>query len=346
MPEFQKRNNKFAHKGINWNAPVDLIPEGQVPYARNVRVTQEGTISQRPGLTTYKDLTGSGYIHTISRLNNYDPNVDFSRALVVSKDSLLYVGGVIFAYGNEAAANAAIITSLGDGSRNPIAMPGGITLSSNPLSIVDMAPVACNAGWKYCGDSGGNFAIGYYPGDEPTSDKARVIVMGLKPPIIGTGNAGLDVLSPGNLDGLYQWMFAFRNKWTGARSNPSAPTRDSQAEPGTTLVDGYVQMLLPSTGDVNIVVDVYRFGGNVDDWRYVGTGAGGTIFQDNTADTEILTASTPPELTDANGVTRFNLYQPFVTQDYARYGWGTLSVSAGGVWSLTWADGSPLQPPL
>jgi hypothetical protein len=96
----------------------------------------------------------------------------------------------------------------------------------------------------------------------------------------------------------------------------------------------------PQTGaaDANILIDIYRYGGTIFDWRYVGTTTSGVTHTDNVADADILTAATPPEITDPiTGVTRFNLYRPFVTQDNAVYSStnGTITIEATGKYILT-----------
>jgi hypothetical protein len=363
MPEFQNKVNKFLHRGMNWNAAVDSIPEGQVCFAKNIRVTQQGTITQRPGLQDICELGGT-YIHSISRLNNYDPNVNFSRGYVIGMDNQLFFGAAQYAFGTEAAAIAAIYDSLINPSQNPVKLPpsGSLTgLSGNPLTMVDMAPVGSTSGWKYIGDKNLNCAIGFYPGDNPVAPggtnpggMARAIPMGLRPPVFAPF---LNVATGGLLNGDYQWVTAYRNRWTGARSNPSAPSRENPSpSPAKSLVDEQVSFYLPDspvdpqTGvpDPNIVVDVYRFGGTIPDWRYVGTADGGAIFSDNLPDTSILTAPGPPQLTDnVTNVTRFNLLQPFVTQDIARFNspgnLGTVSLSFHGTFLLNATGGDTFK---
>ncbi len=342
MPEFTKKINKFAYKGMQFNRPVDDIPEGQVCYARNIRTDQLGAITQRPGLNNYANL-GGFYVHSLANLNNFTTDfVGFSSVDIVAQDQSLYV-----------ADTSAHLTNA---SINPIPIgpaSNKFSLSGNPLTMVDMAPVGTNLGWKYVGDANENFSVGYYPGDTDTpgsgnnSGIARALTMGMTPPV----NVTIPVATAsGNLTGSYQWIFAYRNMFTGARSNPSAPTRVSIATPALAVTNKAPDMVLPTTpidpltgsADANILVDIYRFGGTINDWRYVGTGASGTTFRDNLPDSSIITASTPPEVTDPNtGVTRFNLFRPFVTQDNARYSTsnGAVTSQANGTWILTAGGG-------
>ena len=92
--------------------------------------------------------------------------------------------------------------------------------------------------------------------------------------------------------------------------------------------------------DAHIVVDVYRFGGTVFKWSFVGTGTSGATFTDNLPDESILSAPPPSQITDpSTGVIRYNLNKPFVTQDVARFGTATARVTGNGIWWLQWASG-------
>jgi hypothetical protein len=359
MPEFQRKQNRFKHTGIQWNMPGDAIPDGQVAYARNVRVTQQGTVTQRPGLTSFASLGGQ-YTHSIARLNNFNTAlVNFSYVYLVGQGNLLGGNGKLFV--------GQTSSELTTGAINPIKLPGlgsaapaTNTLSGNPLTMVDMAPRETQVGWKYIGDTTQNISVGYYPGDDPTM-MARALTMGMTPPvntaIPATAGAGL-------LIGDYQWIFAYRNMFTGARSNPSQPTRVTQAAPALTCATNAASFTLPVTpkdpqtnaADAHILIDIYRFGGTIFDWRYVGTGASGTSFTDNLPDASIETAATPPEITDpVTGVTRFNLFRPFIVQSNATYsttngtaavaGTGKWTITAGGadVFNLNWLPGSVIS---
>jgi len=346
MPEFQRKPSRFTHKGMQWNRTIDTIPDGQVLYAKNVRITQQETIETRPGLADFANLAGGGrrFIHSIAVLNNSNTDlVGFTKVYTLGVNE----GGTFNQFYVGATPADLLNTSL-----NPIRIPVSTNnvLSGNPVSFVDMAPVGTNIGWKYVGDANLNFSIGYYPGDT-TAHMARAITQGITPPINTTIPTPGD---PGPLVGSYQWAFAYRNKWTGAKSNPSALTRVSLATPGlvldgTTHGVGVVQApstpIDPQTGnpDFNILIDIYRWGGTIFDYRYVGTvnGPGNTLFYDNLPDAQIATAPRPPSVLDPiTGVARPNLLRPFVVQVNAVYSVSPDQIfkQANGTWVLTSAN--------
>ena len=214
----------------------------------------------------------ANYLHSFSRLNilnqaqNADGTLSFDQGLrrtyVLGADQNLYVFQ---------AQNEILSPDL-----NPVKTPLGQfnVFSGNPLSIVDAQPAGAAVAWKYIADSNQMVSVGYYPGDQVSTNPrtmARCLTMGMLPPIIDTtvttvfhGPLG------GNLIGQYQYMFAYRRLQTGARSNPSAATRQTLTSPAILMQNQSAEMVLPDapldpqTGlpDVNIVIDVYRFGGS------------------------------------------------------------------------------------
>jgi len=367
---FQNVTRRMDHKGMNWNRPADSIPDGQCVLARNIRTYERGSVTSRPGLSAYHTFPDA--VHSIARLNNYFSDVPFTTTFLVGAGDDFYVG----------ASDAALETST---KNNPVRVPEG-GISGYPLTMVDAQPVGAQFGWKYVGDSTGNFGVGYYPDDNagyviktktnngdgtyslalkipPSTSTAKTavvtaaiaagysvndswfmahaITMGMRPPTY-TGIPVTD--SSGTLTGDYQWMFAYRNIYTGARSNPSAATRVSLS--GPSLACSSNKAKLPSIPvpphdpqtdlpDTHVVVDIYRFGGTVFSWRLVGTAAGGSDYSDNTPDSDLLTAPEPPQYVDpATGLARFNLYRPFVTPQPAFTGTADLAANGAGKYIL------------
>jgi hypothetical protein len=186
MPAFQRKNVRFVNGGMNFNRSVDTIPDGQINYGRNIRSTQAGTVTSRGGLTVWAVLPGS-ICHSIARLNNFDPEVNFDYTYILGENDSLFVQKTPSLLNNVAF--------------NPVRMPATLQdticgntdgLSGNPLTLVDMSPVGEASGWKYAGDDKVLMALGYYPGDDPGLDMARAITMGLPVPV----NTTIPVGSP------------------------------------------------------------------------------------------------------------------------------------------------------
>lgn len=357
MAEFQRKPLPFLHAGMNWNTPVEKLADGQVAWAKNARILERGSISSAHG---YNDVFPSAhlsdvYLHSLSRLNilntEYDTNV--RRTYVMGGDGLLYV-----------FQNSATLTNnFGGGPQlNPVTTPlgqfvdagGQPVFSGNPLSIVDMQPVGAGVAWKYIGDSRQMVTVGYYPTDHAGFNMARCLTVGLRPPVNTNVPSWASPVGGGNLNGSYQWAFAYRRINTGARSNPSAATRFTISTPGIPTNNQSVMMVLPSlpndpqTGapDPTVTIDIYRFGGSILRWALVGSGAGGTTFVDNTPDINLLAAPSPPQVTDAStGQTRFNLFQPFVTGDIDHHGTCLTTTAPNGAMHLHFSGGTDGTPP-
>jgi len=345
MPNYERKTIPFVHKGMNWNAPPDKTPEGQIPWVKNGRVLEQGVISSAHGHTQAFSPTGYQYLHSISRLNIKNPQFDpfLARNYVVGGDQNLLV------FRDDPTLHSGL---------NPVITPKGQynVFSGNPLSIVDAQPVGAAAAWKYIADSKQMVAVGYYPGDTHNT-MARCLTIGMRQPI---NRATVTKAGAGKLLGQYQWAFAYRNLQTGARSNPSSATRhqlggdpnDPDSKISVHMVNESASMPLPDvpldpqTGqpDANIVIDVYRFGGTINRWALVGSGHAFEVFVDNVPDLQLLAAPGPSMATDAStGLTRFNLFQPFVTQDIARKGSGALARMPNGEWILNTIAGDPFN---
>lgn len=425
MANFQRKQNPFLHRGLWWNAPAEKIPDGMLPWAKNIRILEQGTVSAAYGETlVYGPLTGTvfgqipgstpapgggfyaQYLHSMQRLNILNTTTDvpgatgifkfdqyLRRSYVLGADNWLYVF-----QDNRTLLNAAVNPTPTPGT--PVAsqitgvpIPDQNTVntllpfSGNPLSIVDAMPVAGIVSWKYIGDSNQMCTVGYYTGDGANVHPARCLTMGMTPPVnltlpeVFSSNPNLlNSASPdhnpgryragGKLTGSYQWFFVYRRLETGARSNPSAATRQSVSAPATSgnnfpgatansLAYPFqvnlavpVTPIDPQTGgpDTHIVVDVYRFGGNVFRWALVGTsvpGGGGT-FTDNKSDLELLAAPSPSQTTDAStGLTRFNLFRPFIVQDVKRAGSDAITIQSqiNGTWRVVIGQASVTPGP-
>ena len=170
----------------------------------------------------------TNYVHSISRLNNYSPALPFfTDVFVVGGDQVILAG--------KTGAD------LANGAINPLTLPAGITLSGNPLSMVDSATESGASGWKFVGDSGGMVEVGYCPGDTPGTNPARALTVGMIPPVV-TPIFAITISGGGMLNGNYQWAYVFRRLNTGAQSNPSAAGIFTYAQPGFTLTNEFAQL--------------------------------------------------------------------------------------------------------
>lgn len=344
MAEFQRKQNPFLHKGMNWNIPTEKPPSGQWNWCKNVRVLEQGTVSSAHGFTSvFQFPSFTNYVHSMSRLNLLNPQFTTQPGQPLPELAVTYVYGVdrqLYTFQDQ--------TTLSNSALNPLITPnnrnadGSLNaspqFSGNPLSIVDAQPSGAAVAWKYIGDSKQMVTVGYYATDQQGVNMARCLTIGLAPPIINFDQqpTAMTPASP-QLLGSYQWCFAYRRLDTGARSNPSGATRVNVTNPAMTFTTAGgasipipTAPLDPQTGlpDQRVVVDIYRFGGNITRWALVGTSqpGGGDTFVDNTNDENLLAAPAPPQVTDsATGLTRFNLFQPFVTQDVAHSGLGTIT---------------------
>lgn len=107
----------------------------------------------------------------------------------------------------------------------------------------------------------------------------------------------------GDSGAAYIYCYRSRSSVTGARSNPSPPMRV-----GVTPRRERVQVALSTSADAQVdYLDVYRFGGTLINWRYVGSVAnsGSPVFNDDYPDSVI----------NANEGLEFDNYQPFPVKD-------------------------------
>src|SRR6266568_1678031 len=326
----------FANGGMNFNRSLDTLPDGQILFGRNIRSPRQGVVGARSGLEHFATIPGKTWVHSISRLNNFSPALNLTHTYLVGADDSIYMGV------DEA--------HLQNTALNPLKLPlfGATTglLSGKPLTMVDAAPRSGSPGWKYIGDHETLLTVGYYPFDDPDTQMAHAFTMGLPaPPSLTVPAIGSD---PGLLNGNYQWRFAYRRYYTGARSNPSPATRTTWATPAIFINNASASIDLPpapidpQTGlpDTNIVVDVYRFSDVLPRWVFVGSAPAGSNMVDTTPDSALLSAPGPPAVTDPDtGISRFNLFQPFPVLDIPRKGTGIIEQLPNGVWIIVWQSG-------
>ncbi len=324
MPAFtRKPEARFYCKGVNLRLPIDQIPEGEFSLLMNLRSYVDGQLTSRPGLTLLENSFGSStYLHSLLRFNDSNPDTLVGACRFVgANDGNLYL--------TDALTPITTVVTADTG------------YSGNPLSLVPFRPLAASSAAVYIGDSNQMAEVFFRPGD--TLASAAVYTIGLPPPNGASADAHkMPIPAPGgsgNLTGTYWWRFATRNIYTGKRSNPSAPTRQSIVSipslgvpglcAGLTLSAQSATMVIPdesagsSSFETDVIVDIYRFGGTVFEWKLVASGSPGDSFKDDIPDLNLLSAPSYP--VDANGSPA--LVQPFPTLDIYRSGNLTFSQS-------------------
>lgn len=128
MPEqFVRKTVIFGNGGVNYNAPVDLCPEDQYPYTKNVYSSQAGSVQTRPGLTQLSAVSAARV--NAKRVNNSIPGVPYAFQRFVADSAGNMHGGI----------NGDVLLDSG--------------FSGNPPAMVTAAPAQSPEVWMYAADS-------------------------------------------------------------------------------------------------------------------------------------------------------------------------------------------------
>lgn len=133
MPDYTRRARRFTYQGVSL-FPQDLLPEGKVAFAQNIRSYQEGTVGPRVGLTLQSTAPLGAPIHSIFRLNDTTPfgGGNPERRIIGAGTSVFAGSPGVSAYGN---------------------INGALVFSGNPLTAVVAAPFDSPRPYIYIGDS-------------------------------------------------------------------------------------------------------------------------------------------------------------------------------------------------
>lgn len=252
---FARKTNKFLVTGMDLVSPIDLLPPGKFPRLFNTRVKGAGTVEGRPGLHVLSAMVATGKpIQNIRRQTN-DPT-SLTQLLILS-------GGLVGGDGDVLTGNDGIGFAVRDSG-----------YSGSPISTVLERPSDSESTfWMYIGDilkmrkvSSGN--VVYQVGIDPPA----------APPAVALNGAG-------NLVGTYTWRYRYRSD-EGVRS--VATDASAALTPNSEKVD----VTLVASADPQVTkIDVFRQGGALTSYRFVGTTANvNGVFTDNSSDLDIASA--------------------------------------------------------
>lgn len=258
MKNWQRKEIKFAVKSLNLNAPIDLLPDGDVPYLNNLRINKQGQPEPRKGIASH--ATCPDPIHSIKRMNNYSPdNTGPAFTRIIGAGTNLYTGD-------------GTLTGVDTG------------YTGNPLSFATMNQDLAQFPYVYVGDSNKNVKVDV---------NSNVLNMGIRPPntppaavLGGAGNIDVGTGAP------YVYAYTWLNSQTGAESNPSPTIRTALAlSPANQAIDVTISF---AGADTQVdTANIYRLGGSIGTFRLVGSilASTGTTFTDNNADLALETAA-------------------------------------------------------
>lgn len=272
---YKRKTFDFVCSGMNLSSPVDKIPDDKYRILFNVRPYGDNQIWARQGITQESSNSVADAIHSIKRMN--DPIPDPSQFPGSFADHLRIVGhGTSLAYARaDSGASPVFLTTLTDAG-----------YSGNPLSFAVSSGDFNPRPWMYIGDSNkmrkiSSSALPYqiglpHPNFAPTLSTGAGSSPAGTGPDVGTTGLGYIYRFVGRLAGDIN---------TGVTSAPGPPVREVNAiypgrgDPGDPAADTWILVDAPAaaasyllaTGSPVPYLDVYRFGGSLPEWIYVGT---------------------------------------------------------------------------
>jgi len=324
VPNWQRDAQKFVCLGINLSVPVDLLPVGKYRALENVRPYGEGQIIGRPGLVPGSTTIVSS-IHSIRLLN--DPIPSPTTAPGTFNAFCLYIGdGTELRRGIPPSAGAVPdLSHLVDTG-----------FSGNPLGMVVVKPAFSSRPWIYIADTN-KMRTGSTAPQLP-------LQWGVSPPndpptaaLAGSNVNGPDIGTTGT-----PYVYRYRGRkssdlQSGAVGNAGPSIRNLDASGNPAGVSAHQQnirvTIVTAHPDINVaILDIYRFGGSLQQWTYVGsvTNVAGANMLDTFNDAAIA----------ANPQLEFDNFQPFPTFDQPRNGNCTIAAQAGGGGIVTITGGS------
>jgi hypothetical protein len=315
-PNYQRDPHRFICKGINLSVPVDLLPPNKYRALENVRPYGEGQVIGRPGLIPASTFAVNS-IHSIALIN--DPIPSPSQFPGAFNPFCLYIGD-----GTE--LHRGPLTGPGIPSLNHLVDTG---FSGNPLGFVIVKPLFSIRPWIYIADSlkmrsqSSAFQTAQSWGVSPPNDPPTAATVGSP----GSSPNGPDIGTTG-----VPYVYCYRGRkasdvQTGAVGNAGPSIRNLDASGNPAGVSASQQNILVTITvahpDPTVsILDIFRFGGNLTQWTYVGSVSNyaGSNMTDTLSD-DVLAGNPQLDLTK---------FQPFPSFDQPRTGTCTITAQSGG----------------
>jgi len=322
----------FDNLGMNLSLPVDRIPPGKHRILENVRPYGRGKTQGRQGQADLSQQLAGGVCHSLYSWNDPVPSPTEFPTAYSTHARFAGVGANLYgAEQKNGINNFAWLVDTG--------------FSGNPLSFVTVPSDFTPRPWVLIGDS----AKMRKDSSETTQGISQI---GIAPPnvvpqiFINAANPdGPDIGATG-----IPYTYAFRARddskiFTGAISDLGPAVRDinglsPSSAAGSPTPPSNIEVLLPSAHpDPQVLwIDVFRFGGSIAAWTYIGT-------MPNIAGATMIDTFDDLSLASGDTVQYGDNPQPFVTVDNSKNGTCTLTALGAGLGAtLTVTAGDQLRP--
>jgi len=331
MDQYQRETILFDYR-INVAAPVDRMAPGHARLLENTRPYGDGRIQGRQGqYQISQQLNAGAKVHSLYGFNDPVPSPSDYPTAYSTHARLAGVGTSLFGADQD--------TGIGN-----FAYTVASGFSGNPMTFVTVPSDFTPRPWVLVGDSSKTL--------KTSSETINAYQIGIAPPnvapTIAFGAANTDGPDIGETNTPY--VYAFRAR-AGSKLNTGAL---SDLGPAVRTVNGLSPSSAPgaATPPTNIVVtlpsahpdpqvswiDVFRFGGSISSWTYIGT-------MDNSAGNS-MTDSFNDLAIASNQQTEYGENpQPFITLDNSKNGTCTLTALGTGLGAtFTWVSGDTLRP--
>lgn len=323
--DFSRKAYPFLCTGMNLTMPVDRMGPAKYRYLKNTRAYGGGMIAGRPGFVKQNadaPMTG-GAVHTIKRVNDPIPDPIQFPGAYVTWGHIVGCGTHLYILRND--PSPVLPEEVGDAPETG----SKVAFSGHPLSVVVQRPENSPHTHAYIFDNLINRKMMVEP---------RCCFIGIAPPNTAPSAAvvGGTANGPDNSANSVPYVYRYTARAagdirSGCVSNPGPAIREVD---GILTAGEYIQVTIPTAHlDTQASwLDIYRFGGSLSEWIWVGTvnNIAGAQLTDPYPDDAI---AGNPRLVEDN-------YQPFVTVDSTRNGTCTITTNGVGKGAiLTWTSG-------